>query len=97
MLIFSNHDLYVGVIIAYNLLAAFLHFFLLDKMGLLRVPVQAEIQGLDIIKHNEPAYGFGIDDTDEILMMKSASDYSIPPQNVISVAPYNNSDIKQKY
>ena len=50
-----------GVIIGYNLVTAVIHFYLLDMMGLLRVPVQAEIQGLDIIKHNEPAYGFGTD------------------------------------
>ena len=35
-------------------------FIGLHKLDLFRVPASAEKQGLDILKHNEPAYGFGI-------------------------------------
>ena len=67
--------LLTGVIIGYNLVTAVIHFYLLDMMGLLRVPVQAEIQGLDIIKHNEPAYGFGTDGlaTDAEMIMRGTA------------------------
>ena len=63
------------MIIGYNLVTAVIHFYLLDMMGLLRVPVQAEIQGLDIIKHNEPAYGFGTDGlaTDAEMIMRGTA------------------------
>ncbi len=33
--------------------------FRLDKADMYRVPAAAELAGLDVIKHNEPAYGFG--------------------------------------
>ena len=48
-----------AVLIAYNLVLSVLHFYILDKTGMLRVPKQAELSGLDIVKHKEPAYGFG--------------------------------------
>lgn len=51
-----------AILIVYNTAAAGIHFYLLDKANLLRVPVQAELAGLDIIKHREPAYGFGSPD-----------------------------------
>ena len=48
-----------GVLIAYNVAAATIHFMILDRMGVLRVAADAELRGLDVIKHNEKAYGFG--------------------------------------
>ena len=48
-----------GVLIAYNVAAATIHFMILDRMGVLRVEAEAELRGLDVIKHNEKAYGFG--------------------------------------
>ena len=49
----------LGVLIAWNLAAATLQFAILDRLGVLRVTADAEIRGLDVIKHNEKAYGFG--------------------------------------
>ena len=48
-----------GVLIAYNLIAATIHFGILDRMGVLRVSADAELRGLDVLKHNEKSYGFG--------------------------------------
>ena len=48
-----------GVLIAYNLVAATIHFGILDRMGVLRVSADAELRGLDVLKHNEKSYGFG--------------------------------------
>ena len=48
-----------GVLVAYNLAAATIHFAILDRLGVLRVTADAEIRGLDVLKHNEKAYGFG--------------------------------------
>ena len=48
-----------GVLIAYNVAAATIHFMILDRMGVLRVAGEDELRGLDVIKHNEKAYGFG--------------------------------------
>ena len=48
------------VLFGYNLVAAFLQFWTLHKLGILRVAAEAEISGLDILKHNEPAYDYGI-------------------------------------
>ena len=48
------------VLIAYSGVTATVHFWTLDRLGVLRVPVQAEISGLDILKHNEQAYSYGM-------------------------------------
>ena len=47
------------VLLGYNLVAAFLQFWTLDKLGILRVDDDAEIGGLDVFTHNEPAYDYG--------------------------------------
>lgn len=46
-------------IITWNTVTSTILFVSLDKADLFRVPAAAELAGLDIIKHNEPAYGFG--------------------------------------
>ena len=47
------------VIIAWNVVTSSVLFGSLDRVGLFRVSQSAEMAGLDIVKHNEPAYGFG--------------------------------------
>ena len=47
------------VLAGYSVVTASLLFWTLDRMGVLRVNVNAEVRGLDILKHNEPAYGYG--------------------------------------
>ena len=47
------------VLTAYSFVTAAIHFWTLDRLGVLRVAVNAELEGLDVIKHNEPAYGYG--------------------------------------
>ena len=49
-----------AVLAGYSLVTATILFWTLDRMGVLRVNVNAEVRGLDILKHNEPAYGYGI-------------------------------------
>ena len=49
-----------GVLISFHATFALILFVTLAKCGLFRVPASAELAGLDILKHNEPAYGFGI-------------------------------------
>ena len=48
------------VLAGYSLVTATILFWTLDRMGVLRVNVNAEVRGLDVLKHNEPAYGFGM-------------------------------------
>ena len=48
-----------AVLIAWNLIMSIIHFMILDRLGVLRVSPADEIQGLDVIKHNEKSYGFG--------------------------------------
>ena len=48
-----------GVLIGWHLFTGIVLFMGLSRMGLLRVKPQAEIQGLDLSKHKEIAYGFG--------------------------------------
>ena len=48
-----------AVLIAWNLIMSIIHFMILDRLGVLRVAAADEIKGLDVIKHNEKAYGFG--------------------------------------
>lgn len=52
-----------AVLAGYSLVTATILFWTLDRMGVLRVNVNAEVRGLDILKHNEPAYGYGIQKT----------------------------------
>ena len=47
------------ILFGYNLVAAFLQFWMLDQLGILRVAAETEISGLDVLKHNEPAYEYG--------------------------------------
>ena len=47
------------VLFGYNVAAAFLQFWMLDRLGILRVAPEAEISGLDVAKHNERAYEYG--------------------------------------
>ena len=47
------------VLIGWHLVTGIILFVTLDRMGVLRVRRETEIQGLDLIKHKEPAYGFG--------------------------------------
>jgi hypothetical protein len=47
-------------IVTWHVTTSALLFVGLDRANLFRVPAASEIAGLDIIKHNEPAYGFGI-------------------------------------
>jgi ammonia channel protein AmtB len=47
-------------LVAYSGVTAAVHFWILDRLGVLRVPVNDEIRGLDVKKHNEPAYGYGM-------------------------------------
>ena len=49
-----------SVLVSYSVITALIHFWTLDRLGVLRVPVQAELRGLDVLKHNEPAYGYGM-------------------------------------
>ena len=48
-----------GVLIGWNLVTGIIIFVALERMGVLRVHSDDEIQGLDLVKHNERAYGFG--------------------------------------
>ena len=48
-----------GVLIGWHLITGCVLFMGLSRMGLLRVRPEAEIQGLDLSKHKEIAYGFG--------------------------------------
>ena len=48
-----------SVLVSYSVITALIHFWTLDRLGVLRVAVQAELRGLDVLKHNEPAYGYG--------------------------------------
>ena len=48
-----------AVLICYNLMAASIHFWILGRLGVLRVAVAAEREGLDVLKHHELAYDFG--------------------------------------
>ena len=48
------------VLSGYSLVMATIIFWTLDRLGVLRVNVNAEVRGLDVLKHNEPAYGFGM-------------------------------------
>ena len=48
-----------GVLIGWHLLTGSILFIGLSKGGFLRVRAEAEIQGLDVSKHKEKAYGFG--------------------------------------
>ena len=49
-----------GVLIGWHLVTGIILFVTLDCMGVLRVGPEAEIEGLDLVKHKEPAYGFWI-------------------------------------
>ena len=49
-----------AVLAAWHAITSGILFIGLHKLDLFRVPASAEKQGLDILKHNEPAYGFGI-------------------------------------
>ena len=49
----------LGCLILFHASCALFMFLSLSKMGLLRVKPSAELAGLDVLKHNEPAYGFG--------------------------------------
>ena len=47
-------------LVGYSAITAGVHFWTLDRLGVLRVAVNAELRGLDVLKHNEPAYGYGM-------------------------------------
>ena len=49
-----------AVLAAFHAITSGILFIGLHKLDLFRVPPDAEKKGLDILKHNEPAYGFGI-------------------------------------
>ena len=48
-------------LVAWHLVTAGILFTALHRLDLFRVPSNQEVEGLDIIKHDEPAYGFGND------------------------------------
>ena len=48
-----------AVLIGWHLITGVILFVGLKHMSLLRVQPEAEIQGLDLSKHKEMAYGFG--------------------------------------
>ena len=48
-----------GVLIAWHLIIAIIMFVAFDKMGILRVTLDTEYKGMDLVKHKEKAYGFG--------------------------------------
>ena len=48
-----------GVLIAWHLIIAIILFVAFDKMGILRVTLDTEYKGMDLVKHKEKAYGFG--------------------------------------
>ena len=82
-----------GVLIAWNLVAASIHFIILDRLGVLRVTADAEIRGLDVLKHNEKAYGFGTGLTPRITPPPSWLPPSNFSQNLLTVAALNSSKI----
>ena len=49
-----------AVLAAFHAITSGILFIGLHKLDLFRVPASMEKQGMDILKHNEPAYGFGI-------------------------------------
>ena len=82
-----------GVLIAWNLAAASILFTILDRLGVLRVTADAEIRGLDVLKHNEKAYGFGTGLTPRITPPPSWLPPSNFSQNLLTVAALNSSKI----
>lgn len=74
-----------GVLIGWHVVMGIILFVALDRMGVLRVAADAEMQGLDVVKHKEKAYGFG----------SGTSPVNIlPPMNtVMNVASLGNNKV----
>ena len=78
-----------GVLVAWNLIAATIHFMTLDRLGVLRVTADDEIVGLDVPKHHEPAYGFGTGRTTPPSFLHSNPNHNVM---TVSILPNNKVD-----
>ena len=78
-----------GVLIGWHLVTGVVLFLGLSRSGLLRVRPEAEIQGLDLSKHKEKAYGFGRGTTP---LPSLESKFANKP-NTVNVATIENNNV----
>lgn len=77
------------VLIAWNTALAIIQFVTLDRLGILRVTSENEIQGLDVVKHKEKAYGFGRGTTP----LTSTYPRSKSSHNVMTVSSFTDNKV----
>ena len=78
-----------AVLIAWHTAFAVVQFVTLDRLGILRVTSEDEIQGLDVVKHKEKAYGFGRGTSP----LTSAYPPSKNNRNVMTVAYFSDNKV----